>query len=60
MLEEFFRLIGVLAVATIPMMQQSAWTLAASVFVLAETASIWLLVAFYGAVIKEIRKRRSN
>ena len=60
MLEGFFGLIGVLAIAAIPMMRESSWTLAAGAFVLAETGSIWLIVAFYGRVNKEISKRKSN
>ncbi len=49
-----------MAVVAIPMMRESSWTLAASAFVLAETGSIWLIVAFYGRVIREIGKRKKE
>jgi membrane protein implicated in regulation of membrane protease activity len=60
MLGTFFGLIGVLAVAAIPMMREWPLTLAVSAFVLAEIASIWLLLAYFRRVIAEIRKRNSH
>ncbi len=60
MLEPFFGLIGVLAIAAGPMMREWPLTLAVSAFVLAEIASIWLLVTFFGEVISEMRKRNSH
>jgi hypothetical protein len=60
MLEAVFSLIGVLAIAAVTMVRGWPWTLAASVFLLAETGSIWMIVAFFGRITIEIRKRKSS
>ena len=60
MLEPFFGLIGVLAIAAIQMMRVWPLTLLVSAFVLAEIASIWLLIAYFRRIIVEIRKRNSH
>jgi len=60
MLEAFFGFLGALAIAAIAMVREWPLTLVVSAFVLAEFASIWLLVTYIGKIIDEIKKRKSK
>jgi len=59
-LEAVFGFIGISAASAILLLRWPALALIISAVLVADCLSIWLLVEFYGRVIKEMRKRSSR